>query len=146
MKGLEVSARFFREWGLPYIKREFPQLSGRLAAGLIGGSQAIGADDKLSRDHDGPMAVLIVELQLRWGSPARGARGREDVHLPCIYLGLPPSVAPSSSAATAALPAAVSASAAPSAASPSSSFPSGAAPGCALGGSTAVLFTHVDSS
>lgn len=52
MKGLTVSRRFFAEWGLPWLEREFPDLAGRVAAGRINGSDVIGADDEWSRDHD----------------------------------------------------------------------------------------------
>lgn len=59
MKGLELSTRFFTEWGLPYIKAQYPALADRVAAGLCGGSDSIGADDGISRDHDwGPRFLL----------------------------------------------------------------------------------------
>lgn len=52
VKSLEISRRFFFEWGLPFIKKKFPDLVERIAAGLVtGGSDTIGADDKYSRDH-----------------------------------------------------------------------------------------------
>lgn len=61
MKGQEVSRRFFEEWGLPYIREHFPQLEHRVAAGLFNTSQAIGADDELSRDHNwGPAFQLFL--------------------------------------------------------------------------------------
>ena len=52
MKGLDISKRFFSEWGLPWIRSEWPRLVGRVAAGRTGGSDVIGADDQFSRDHD----------------------------------------------------------------------------------------------
>ena len=59
VKGLEISRRFFAEWGLPWLQREWPDLVGRMAAGKIGGSDIIGADDEWSRDHDwGPCFSL----------------------------------------------------------------------------------------
>ena len=61
MKGLEISRRFFEEWGLPFLEREYPQLVGRIAAGRVGGSDIIGADDEWSRDHDwGPWFELFL--------------------------------------------------------------------------------------
>ena len=61
MKGLEISRRFFFEWGLPYLKSEFPDLLDRVAAGRVGGSDIIGADDRWSRDHDwGPRFNLLL--------------------------------------------------------------------------------------
>ncbi len=52
MKGLEISREFFFEWGLPWLRREWPDLVDRAAAGRINGSDVIGADDRLSQDHD----------------------------------------------------------------------------------------------
>jgi len=47
MRGLEISRMFFEEWGLPYIRTQFPQIVDRVAAGLFSGSQSIGADDEV---------------------------------------------------------------------------------------------------
>ena len=52
MKGLEISRRFFIEWGLPWLRRQWPGLVDRMAAGSVCGSDTIGADDEWSRDHD----------------------------------------------------------------------------------------------
>jgi len=61
MNGLEVSRRFFHEWGLPFLGREFPRLVDRVAAGRVGGSDVIGADDEWSQDHDwGPTFGLFL--------------------------------------------------------------------------------------
>ena len=61
MNGPEISRLFFYEWGLPYIRDHYPQLEMRMAAFLFEKSQAIYADDELSRDHDwGPSFQLIL--------------------------------------------------------------------------------------
>ena len=53
MTGLELSRRYFEEYGLPMLKQKFPALLPLLAAGLTGsGSECFGFDDELSRDHD----------------------------------------------------------------------------------------------
>jgi diadenosine tetraphosphatase ApaH/serine/threonine PP2A family protein phosphatase len=88
MKGLEVSRRFFFEWGLPFIEREFPGLRERVAAGLSGGSDAIGADDRLSRDHDwGPQFQLWLTAQdfQRFG---RRLRREINAAAPEVFLGV----------------------------------------------------------
>ncbi len=51
MKGLEISQAFFREWGFPFLKAEYPELVERAAVGRMMGSDVIGADDEWSRDH-----------------------------------------------------------------------------------------------
>jgi len=38
MKGLAISRRFFCEWGLPWLRREWPDLAVRVPAGRIAGS------------------------------------------------------------------------------------------------------------
>lgn len=64
MKGLEISRKFFFEWGLPFIEREYPHLAKRIAAGRVSGSDAIGVDDKWSRDHDwGPRFRLWLNRE-----------------------------------------------------------------------------------
>jgi hypothetical protein len=61
MKGLEVAESFFREWGLPYLTREHPGIVARMAAGRIFGSDVLGADDEISRDHNwGPQFFLFL--------------------------------------------------------------------------------------
>jgi hypothetical protein len=51
IKGLELSRRFYAEIVSPWLGREFPDL--RHAAALIdSGSELLGFDDEMSRDHD----------------------------------------------------------------------------------------------
>lgn len=53
MKGLELSERFYLQYGAPMIHEKFPELEGVLAVGLMGsGSECFGYDDKISQDHD----------------------------------------------------------------------------------------------
>lgn len=64
LKGLEVARRFFEEWGLPYLRSEFPQISERMACFLCGGSQSLGNDDARSRDHQwGPGFTILLTGQ-----------------------------------------------------------------------------------
>lgn len=53
MKYLDVSRAFFEKYGRPMIESEFPEISERYAAGLVGrGSECFGYDDSTSLDHD----------------------------------------------------------------------------------------------
>ena len=61
IKGLDVARAFFFEWGLPELERQFPALVARVAAGKILGSDVLGADDAISRDHNwGPQFWLFL--------------------------------------------------------------------------------------
>ncbi len=53
MKGLELSQKYYIEYGLPMIKEKFPDYEEHIAVGLVGpGSECYGFDDTISRDHD----------------------------------------------------------------------------------------------
>ena len=53
MKGLEAARRLYDEKGTDIIRESFPEYEGRIAVGLAGsGSQCLGFDDEISRDHD----------------------------------------------------------------------------------------------
>lgn len=53
MKGLELSEKFYYEYGERMIQEKFPQIEKYIAVGLVGsGSECFGFDDELSVDHD----------------------------------------------------------------------------------------------
>ncbi len=53
MRGLELSERFYLECGEPMLRERFPELLPLIAVGLAGGgSECLGYDDDISRDHD----------------------------------------------------------------------------------------------
>ena len=53
MKGLELSERFYREYGEPLLKETFSDIMPYIATGLCGsGSECLGYDDDVSADHD----------------------------------------------------------------------------------------------
>jgi hypothetical protein len=60
ISGIELSRRFYGELVAPWLARAFPDL--RHAAALIGyGSELLGYDDAMSRDHNwGPRVGLFV--------------------------------------------------------------------------------------
>lgn len=61
MKGLDVAHDFFVSWGQPFLAARFPELATRIAAGRLLGSDVLGSDDELSRDHDwGPQFDLFL--------------------------------------------------------------------------------------
>lgn len=90
MKGLELSRRYFEEVGRPVIRRDFGEFEGRIAAGLAGeGSEVLGFDDELSRDHDwGPSFCIWLtdEDYQEFGGLLHLAYDR----LSGDYLGFPP--------------------------------------------------------
>jgi hypothetical protein len=63
MKGLLLARRFYFECVQPLIAAQIPELQESYAAGLIGyGSDVLGNDDELSRDHEwGPRLVLFLD-------------------------------------------------------------------------------------
>ena len=87
MKGSELAAQFFRECVEPVLQRSFPDL--RFSAGLFGsGSEVIGYDTDMSRDHDwGPRCQLLFDD----ADPAtRRAIWRQlAARLPESYAGVP---------------------------------------------------------
>lgn len=62
LKGHTYCKTLFDEFFLPVLKERFPNVLPRLSAGVIGmGSDVLGADDELSRDHDwGPSKCQLL--------------------------------------------------------------------------------------
>lgn len=62
LKGHVYCKILFNEVFLPVLKECFPEILPRLSAGVIGlGSDVLGADDELSRDHDwGPSKCQLL--------------------------------------------------------------------------------------
>jgi len=53
MKGLELSKKYFYEYGLPVLEDDFSDILDKIAVGLSGsGSECFGFDDEVSKDHD----------------------------------------------------------------------------------------------
>ena len=65
LKGHTYCKTLFDEFFLPVLKERFPNVLPRLSAGVIGmGSDVLGADDELSRDHDwGPSKCQLLLLE-----------------------------------------------------------------------------------
>jgi len=53
MNGIELSRRYYEKYGRPMLQEKFPELVPFIAAGLAGsGSECLGFDDEVSKDHD----------------------------------------------------------------------------------------------
>lgn len=53
MKGLELSEKFYNDFGAPMLQSDFTDILPFIAVGLFGsGSECFGFDDDISRDHD----------------------------------------------------------------------------------------------
>ena len=60
MTGLELCRRYYYEIGRPVLEEKFSEYLPRIAAGFVGeGSDCLGYDDKISRDHDFGPAFCI---------------------------------------------------------------------------------------
>ena len=66
MKGMELSRRYFEEYGRTMIDEKLSRYREYIAAGLVGeGSECFGFDDQLSADHDfGPAFCIWIPENL----------------------------------------------------------------------------------
>ena len=66
MKGMELSRRYFEEYGRTMIDEKLSRYREYIAAGLVGeGSECFGFDDQLSADHDfGPAFCMKACMRL----------------------------------------------------------------------------------
>lgn len=66
MNGLELSEKYYETYGREMIENAFPEIAGQTAAGLVGyGSECLGFDDEISRDHDyGPSFCIWLPQEI----------------------------------------------------------------------------------
>lgn len=90
MKGLELSEAFYWEIVRPIIAKQFPQLLEKHAAGLIGyGSDVLGYDDELSRDHEWGARCYIWLLESDYDMYATSLNQTFNEKIPTVYKGYP---------------------------------------------------------
>lgn len=88
MKGLVLAEKYYESYGRSMIEEKFPALADRAAVGLVGqGSECLGFDDDISRDHDyGPSFCIWLtrEDYDKFG----GSLAAEYVKLPASFEGV----------------------------------------------------------
>lgn len=87
MKGLELAKKYYEKYGRTMIGGQFSDIAGYMAAGLVGyGSECLGFDDEISRDHDfGPSFCIWLprEIYEHYGKAVQAAYDA----LPKTFLG-----------------------------------------------------------
>lgn len=89
MRGLELSRRYYEEYGRAMIAELFPEDEGRIVVGLAGsGSDCLGFDDDVSADHDSGAGFCL------WLTDSDYERigfrlSREYAKLPDEFMGFP---------------------------------------------------------
>lgn len=77
MKGLEIAEKYYETYGRKMLQEQFSNIADRTAAGLVGyGSECLGFDDEISRDHDyGPSFCLWLprEVYIKYGEKMQAA-------------------------------------------------------------------------
>lgn len=77
MKGLELAEKYYETYGKPMLEEQFAQIKKQVAVGLVGyGSECLGFDDDISRDHDyGPSFCIWLprEIYREYGSKMQAA-------------------------------------------------------------------------
>ncbi len=86
--GMALCEAFYKEYGEPMIREKFPEYQGSIAAGLVGeGSECLGFDDEVSRDHDfGPGFCLWLTDPVY--DEIGEALQKEYDKLPTTYMGV----------------------------------------------------------
>ena len=89
MKGIELSERFYLEYGAPMIHEKFPHIEHLIAAGIAGsGSECMGFDDVISHDHDfEPGFCLFLPDESLVDLRTQFALEREYSRLPSEFMG-----------------------------------------------------------
>ena len=89
MKGIELSKRYYEEFGQKMLDEKFCDEKSKLCAGLVGsGSECLGFDDEISRDHDfEPCFCIFIPDESTLDRQTAFRLEREYAKLPKEYLG-----------------------------------------------------------
>ncbi len=87
VKGMDLSRKFYEEFGRDMIHEKFPEYEDDICVGLVGrGSQCYGYDDELSGDHDfGPDFCMWVDDETYDKIGSKLQKAYED--LPTEFMG-----------------------------------------------------------
>ncbi len=90
MNGLDLSRKFYFECVKPLIVDKLPEISGNYAAALLGyGSDVLGNDDEISRDHEwGPRCHIFLPKPVNNRYASRLDEILSDL-LPVEFMGFP---------------------------------------------------------
>ena len=90
LKGHVYCKVLFDEVFLPILKERFPDVLSRLSAGVIGlGSDVLGADDELSRDHDwGPSKCQLLLSEQDIAAYGTSISQALEAAIPDAFLGI----------------------------------------------------------
>jgi hypothetical protein len=93
VNGLRLAEAYYRDVGAPMIGERFGSFADRIAVGLVGpGSECLGFDDELSRDHDwGP--AFSMWLTDEDSDEIGGELQRAYAQLPATFMGYGPRLA-----------------------------------------------------
>lgn len=85
---IEVSRRFFEQVVRPLLEREFPEAARQMACGVFGyGSECLGMDDEVSRDHHWGLRVDALMPDALFRSRAREILARVGKGMPERFEG-----------------------------------------------------------
>lgn len=88
MKGIDLARLFYRDVVCPWLDKTFPDL--KYDAGIFGyGSELLGFDDEMSRDHNWGPRVQLVVTRLDFAAHAKAIVDGFDVVKPPTFLGEP---------------------------------------------------------
>ncbi len=89
MKGLELSEKFYKEYGEPMLQENFSDILPYIAVGLAGsGSECYGYDDDISRDHDfEPGFCIFIPEEIFLDSKRAFELEKAYARLPKEYMG-----------------------------------------------------------